>query len=260
MKTIFKTMGISLFMVVSSILTISCEKDMMNSDNIQYATLLDVSSDGISTVINKNMEAALVETPDLLDNELNSLLKMKEEEKLARDVYTFLYGKWGSAVFSKISAAENNHLDAIIRLLQYYGSADTLAGEAGIFANIEVHALYNTLVAKGSESIEGAYKTGALIEEMDIKDLRDAIEATSNSNIIMVFENLERGSRNHLRAFNRQLTITGKIYTPIYITQSDYDQIVNSTMEKGNQYRMQGKGYGRGNGFGNGYGKRRGRH
>jgi hypothetical protein len=258
MKAILKTIGISLFMATSSIFTTSCEKDMMNSDNIQYATLLDVSLDGTSTVISKNMETVMVETPDLLDNELNSLLKMKEEEKLARDVYTFLYEKWGSTVFSRISGAENNHLNAIIRLLQYYGSADTLAGEAGIFANIEVQSLFNTLVAKGSESIEEAFKTGALIEEMDIKDLRDAIATTSNSNLIMVFENLERGSRNHLRAFNKQLTTIGSTYTPIYILQADYDQIVNSPVEKGNQYRMQGRGKGNGNCNGNGFGKRNG--
>ena len=258
MKTIFKTIGLSLFMVASSILTISCEKDMKNSDNIQYATLLDISLDGTSTIISKNMETALMETPELLDNELNTLLKMKEEEKLAHDVYTFLYEKWGNTVFSRISAAENNHLHAIIRLLQYYGSADTLAGNAGIFANVEVQTLYNSLVAKGSESIEEAYKTGALIEEMDIKDLRDAIATTSNSNIIMVFENLERGSRNHLRAFNRQLTTVGAIYTPIYILQADYNQIVNSPVEKGNQYRMQGRGKGNGNCNGNGFGKRNG--
>ena len=39
----------------------------------------------------------------------------------------------------------------------------------------------------------------------------------SNENIIIVFENLQKGSRNHLRAFNRQLVSLGVTYIPIYI-------------------------------------------
>jgi hypothetical protein len=235
----------------------SCQKEMSDS-GAGYASVLDVSDNGTSTVISQNMQSAFVETPDLSEAELAILLKMKEEEKLARDIYTALYQKWGSTIFSQIQAAEENHMNAIIGLLEYYGSADTQVGEAGTFVNNEIQALYNELLAKGYESLSEAYITGALIEEMDIKDLNDAMAATANANIIMVFENLERGSRNHLRAFFSQLTNLGIVYTPVYITQSEYDQIVTSAMEKGNQYRMNGKGNGN-HGF-SGQGKRNGRN
>jgi len=255
MKTNVKNIAISGFLAASLVLAGSCQKDMLNSDNAQYASVLEVSADGTSTVINTNMQLAFVETPELTESELASLVKMKDEERLARDVYSALNQKWGSSVFSRISTAENNHLNAIIRLLQYYGSSDTLIGEAGTFGNTDFQTLYTNLVANGSVSIEEAFKTGALIEELDIKDLSDALAATSNANITLVYENLERGSRNHLRSFYNQLSVLDIVYTPTYITQTEYDQIVTSSMEKGKQYKMKGNGKGNGNGNGNKKGK-----
>jgi hypothetical protein len=256
MKTKINSLVISGFMLASIAFTTSCEKD--NLDNAQYASILDVSTDGTSTVISQNMQSAFVETSVLNHTELTSLIKMKEEEKLARDVYSALYQKWGSQVFSRISFAENNHFNAIINLLKYYGEADTVVGETGMFVDAEVQTLYNDLLTQGSVSVEEAYKIGALIEEIDIKDLSDAIAAASNANIKMVYENLERGSRNHLRSFYNQLTNLGVIYSPSYLTQAEYDQIVTSSMEKGKQYKMKVKG--NGNCDGSGQGKRKGKH
>jgi hypothetical protein len=248
MKTSMKNLVIGSFMVASLFVAISCQKDNMNADNAQYASVLAVSSDGTTSVIEANLKSALIETSALTDSELASLLKMKEEEKLARDVYSVLAKKWGSQVFTNISTAENNHLNAIVLLLTSYGSTEISIGEAGIFADAAVQTLYNDLVAKASVSIEDAYKTGALIEEMDIKDLDEALVTTTNENVTLVFENLLKGSRNHLRAFNLQLTNLGIVYIPVYISQTDYSLIVNSSMEKGKQYRMNGQANGQGKG------------
>lgn len=250
MKTSMKNLVIGSFMVASLFVASSCQKDNMNAENAQYASVLAVSADGTTSVIEANLKSALITTSDLTDGELASLLKMKEEEKLARDVYSVLSQKWGSQVFSNISAAESNHLNAIVLLLTNYGSTESSIGEAGIFADAAVQTLYSDLVAKASVSIQEAYKTGALIEEMDIKDLDKALATSTNENVTLVFENLLKGSRNHLRAFNLQLTNLGIVYTPVYISQTDYNLIVTSPMEKGKQYKMQGKGNGQGNGKG----------
>jgi hypothetical protein len=82
-----------------------------------------------------------------------------------------------------------------------------------------------------------AFKTGALIEDLDIKDLMEFLGEVTNENIIMVFENLTRGSRNHLRAFNRQLVRSGITYTPEYISQEEFDNIIASPQETGNVYQ-----------------------
>lgn len=237
-----KSLVIGSVMIASIVVVSSCQKDDMNAENAQYASILAVSADGTTSVIEANLKSAMIETSVLTDPELASLSKMKEEEKLARDVYTVLYQKWGSQVFSKISEAENNHLNAIILLLSSYGEANTTIGDAGVFADPSVQALYSDLVAKATESIEEAYKTGALIEEMDIKDLNESLASTTNENVILVFDNLLKGSRNHLRAFNLQLTTLGLTYIPVFISQTEYTQIVTSAMEKGKQYKMQGKG------------------
>jgi hypothetical protein len=240
----------------------SCQKDMSSSENFKYANVLDVTTDGTSTVVSENLQSAFVETGGLIDSELAVLVKMKEEEKLARDVYSALYTKWGNSMYSRISEAENNHLYAIIRLLKYYGSTDTLVEEAGTFEDINVQNLYNELLSAGLASIEEGFKTGALIEEMDIKDLKDALTVNSNENVMMVFENLERGSRNHLRAFYNQLSGLGIAYVPTYLSQDEFTQIVTSPIEKGKLYKMKANGKGKGNGNcnNNGQGKRKGRN
>lgn len=247
MKAISKTIILGSFIAASLVLN-SCQKELVKADSFQYASLLQVSSDGISTIIEANMKSALVQTTALSDDELTFLLKMKEEEKLARDVYSVLYKKWGSQIFSNIAAAESNHLNAVILLLTNYGVTNTLIGEPGVFTDDAVQKLFNDLVARANLSIEEAYKTGAFIEEMDIKDLTTAPGITVNENVTMVVENLLKGSRNHLRAFNRQLNMLGVDYTPAYISQTDYDLIVNAAIEKGKQYRMNGKGIGQGKG------------
>ncbi len=247
MKTKMKTLVLIGILFASSLAFSSCQKENMNNDNAQYNSLLNVLADGTTSVIETNLKSAMVKTSSLTDSDLASLLKMKEEEKLARDVYTALNQKWNSTIFSNIAAAESNHLNAIVLLLTTYG-ADASIGEPGIFANAEVQALYTKLVNVGSAAIAEAYKTGALIEEMDIKDLNLSLSTATNSNVILVFENLVKGSRNHLRAFNRQLTTLGIVYSPIYLSQAEYDLIVNSSMEKGKQYRMNGSGYGNSNG------------
>ena len=114
--------------------------------------------------------------------------------------------------------------------------------EPGKFTNSAFQLLYEELVAKGSVSIEEAWKVGALIEEMDITDLIESLNKVTDESIIMVFENLEKGSRNHLRAFTRQLNTLGLTYTPVYLSQDEYNQIISSPNETGKQYQMNRNG------------------
>lgn len=226
--------------IFMAIATVSCRNDIAGQDDVIYGTILEVAGDGTTSINEANLKSALLEVPSISDEELTILIHMKEEEKLAHDVYTALYQKWGSRIFLNISAAENNHMNAVILLLETYSFDNAAIGEAGRFDLEEIQTLYNDLVAKGSVSVEEAYKVGALIEEMDIADLEEAIAAVSNENIILVFENLLKGSRNHLRAFDRQLTRLNIEYTPVYIGQEVYDQIVSTPFETGGIYPLNG--------------------
>jgi hypothetical protein len=146
-------------------------------------------------------------------------------------------------------------LKAVITLLATYGISDTIKDDTGIFESEDVTNLYSNLVAVGSKTIGDAYKNGALIEEMDIKDLTVSLENTANENITLVFENLLKGSRNHLRAFNRQLAVLGVSYVSQYIDQVTYNEIANSAMEQGKMYKMNKGSNGKGKHNGNGNGK-----
>lgn len=175
-------------------------------------------------------------TQTLTDYEKESLLHMREEEKLARDVYSYMLNKWGLNIYSNISSSEQKHMDAVLGLLNTYGIADPVGNNpAGVFKNAELQNLYNTLIAKGDISLMDALTVGATIEDMDLYDIRIAKEKISNADIISVYNNLAKGSRNHMREFYSQLTSRGGSYTPQYITQSEMDAIINSPKEMGKE-------------------------
>lgn len=190
-----------------------------NGENMAIDTV--ISSDTLNPV-----------TMDTLsDAEIEGLLYMREEEKLARDVYLMLYEKWGMRILQNISGSEQTHMDAVKALLDRYDLDDPAAGtDVGVFTNPTLQELYDQLVDEGSQSLADALRVGAAIEEIDILDLEERIAQTDNSDIQLVYENLMRGSRNHLRAFVSTLERqVGEIYQPQYLSQTTYDAIVNTS-------------------------------
>ncbi|MEZ4986528.1 MAG: DUF2202 domain-containing protein [Saprospiraceae bacterium] len=173
-------------------------------------------------------------TEELSTVEADVLQFMREEEKLAHDVYVNLYERWGVQIFTNIAQSEQRHTDAIKCLLDKYGLADPAEELAeGVFSNPDLGALYLQLVALGNQSLADAYQVGATIEDLDIKDLQDLAATVDNQDIIAVFAALERGSRNHLRAFTKQILAAGSTYTPLYISTVDYEVIIASPTERG---------------------------
>jgi len=180
-------------------------------------------------------------TESLSAEERAGLLYMREEEKLARDVYTTLYDTWELRIFTNIAQSEQTHTEAIRDLLVKYQIEDPVIDDTvGVFANPELQTLYNDLVAKGTVSVEEALTVGVLIEELDIRDLQAEIDTSDNEDIDLVYENLLRGSRNHLRSFMSQLTQRGGDYEPQYITAAIFNQITQSAKETGSQSQTAG--------------------
>lgn len=170
----------------------------------------------------------------LTDEEIAGLMWMREEEQLAHDVYVVLGELWNLRIFDNISSAETTHIEAVSGLLDVYGLDDPAAGnETGTFTDPALQRLYDQLVEDGSRSLEAALEVGALIEELDIVDLVARSAATDNPDISAVYANLERGSRNHLRAFVSQLDSRGVTYTPTQLDPATFDAIVSSDTERG---------------------------
>lgn len=147
-----------------------------------------------------------VATPGITAEEAKALVFMREEEKLARDVYAALFAEWKLSVFDRINASEDNHFDAIGTLLARYGIDDPAKNDVpGVFVNAELTALYAELIAKGKLSAKDALEVGVLIEKVDIEDLEDAISGTAKLDIKRVYANLLNASLSHQEAFETNL-------------------------------------------------------
>ena len=167
--------------------------------------------------------------------EIDGLLFVVEEEKLAHDVYVALDARWGSQVnvFGQIAPSETQHTQSVRDRILAHGLADPTAGKApGAFVNAELQALYDTLVARGTLSLIDALKVGCLIEEVDIQDLTDrTTDVIGEPDIVRVYDGLMCGSRNHLRAFNRTLENQGGSYTPVVLSLDAWNVIAHSPNE-----------------------------
>jgi hypothetical protein len=173
----------------------------------------------------------------LSTSETEALVIMREEELLAHDVYLALSGLYTKPIFRNIARSEQRHSDAVRALIAKYALVDPAANHvAGTFTNQDLQTLYNSLVSLGSSSLANALTVGATIEDLDIKDLENHLLTIDNQDITCVFNNLMRGSRNHLRSFYANILFTGGSYTPQYLTQAEFDAIVNSAHETGPGY------------------------
>ena len=159
--------------------------------------------------------------------EQETLSRMREEEKLARDAYRVLHATWSRTVFLNIAESEQRHMDAILRKLDLFGLSDPALTEPGCFSNPQLQSLYDRLVVEGQESPGAALTVGAKIEEMDIRDLMAAIAGTNNVVLRITYENLLEASKNHLRTFVRQLWRQGTDYDgPHFIDPILYEAIL----------------------------------
>jgi hypothetical protein len=154
------------------------------------------------------MEAVVepdVSTP-LTTDEADGLAYMREEEKLAQDVYLRLSSQYDAQVFANIARSETQHTETVSSFLDAFQLADPAAGNAaGSFQHEELQALYSQLVAQGSGSWEDAVGVGIAIEKRDIADLEARIAATDRADLKAMYSNLLHASENHLNAFTRQL-------------------------------------------------------
>jgi hypothetical protein len=198
---------------------------------------MNVDANGVSAFDAATLASTLstypLQTPSTA--EADSLSFMREEEELAHAVYAASATRWPALpIFGNIAASETTHTAAVKALLDRYQLADPLAGlPTGTFKTPAFQTLYANLVAASSVSLVEALKVGVQIEELDIRDIVTQQAGIDNADILLVYDNLLRGSRNHLRAYMKTLIQQGGSYTPQYISQTDFDAIVNSPMETG---------------------------
>jgi len=190
------------------ILISSCSKDdsAINTDEISIATLTD--------------------------EEIADLKFLREEEKLARDVYLYSYDLYEIQIFKNISNSEQSHMNSVLELLEKYNLEDPVSEKIGEFNNPDLQEIYNNLIEQASISLLEALTVGNIIEDLDIKDLSLNEERTIKVDLLNVYGSLKCGSRNHLRNYYAQLVQNGGMYTPEYISINEFEEIISTDNEK----------------------------
>jgi len=217
-----KTSKLFLVLAVALFAFASCSK---NSDGVDEAI--------VATTDEKSAEVAALcgtcnFTSTLTEAEVASLMEMREEEKLAREVYLAMNVKYNYRTFANIAKSENAHTSAVLYIMKGFGLTDPSPVTATEFSNPLFTDLYAQLTEKGSVSLVEALKVGAFIEEYDIADLQRHLAEIQNATIARVYGNLLRGSKFHLKAFTNALKVQGATYTPTVISEEEYQDIINN--------------------------------
>lgn len=206
----------SISFILLGVLTMSCQKQNMHSGNSMQEQIASLPKEAI------NIE------------ERNGLILMREEEKMAHDVYSFLYDKWNIMIFNNIASSEQTHTNAVLELLDKYDIDDPASGKnIGVYNDTSLQRMYNQLLINGNYSLLSALTVGATIEDLDIYDLEKLILKVDNQDIAFVYNNLLKASRNHMRAFYSQIVNNGGTYRAKFISQQQLEDIVNSPKEVG---------------------------
>jgi hypothetical protein len=146
----------------------------------------------------------------LKQGEIDHITYLREEEKLARDVYLTLYRLYEEPIFANISESEQRHMDALKRLIDKYGLEDPVVDDTvGKFTNPDFTGLYETLVGEGETSYCDALQVGIDIENLDIEDIESMLIDVETQDVNRVLNNLLNGSYNHLNAFTSRYEAAG---------------------------------------------------
>lgn len=176
-------------------------------------------------------EETVLIVEELSSTEITQLHYLIEEEKMARDVYSYLYELHDLFIFNNIAGSEQKHMYFVQEIMEKYNVENPVLEKPGFFANQEIQELYNSLISKGEISLKEALVVGATIEDLDIYDLEQAYLSTEKSDLQSLYQKLTCGSRNHMRAFTGQLANLGETYEPQYISNESYAIIIAGSHE-----------------------------
>jgi len=183
------------------------------------------------------------------------LVFMREEEKLARDVYLTLASLYpNTSVFLNIGeGSEQTHTDTMRDKLAQFNVSDpnpntnNLPSSIGVFTGADYgwyfNEKYTQLVANAQNSELDALYVGAFIEELDMHDIVYCPQVILDTNngindcgliytdetpLINSYNSLVDGSKSHLRAYvgNIEAIIGEGNYQAQILSQAEVDAIL----------------------------------
>lgn len=197
-----------------------------SSDSSDHDFKHDVAyGEGILTLSSVD-EAPPAAAKALTAREIEGILFIREEEKVARDLYQAYYDEFNLTVFSDLARSEQSHMDSIKIAVDKYGLEDPVIEEQGVFTNQTLKQMYDQLLASGKQSEEDALKASAAFEEISIIDLEKELSVTQAEDVRLIYEGLLAGSRKHLRSYVRDLQEMGISYIPRHLNSGEYNETV----------------------------------
>jgi hypothetical protein len=195
---------------------------------VDEAGYTDVDPDALSVALDA------LPLGQLTESEVEAIWYLREVEKLARDVLLVFDEQQDVEVFRRVAESEDTHTEAIKALIDRYNLWDPSSVTwEGYYNNEELLALHRQLVRQGVSSLVDALKVGATIQEISILDLREYRAETDDEDLQMVYENLLRASRNHLRVFAALLQERSEAYERAHLGRNLFDEIVSTPPEPG---------------------------
>ncbi len=183
----------SVSLLVIALMLSSCSDEFTGS----------ITPPDISSVSKDN----LVVPGELSPEEAEGIILMRQEEKVARDVYTVLGQTWDLSIFENIAAAEQKHMDAVKRLIDRYSLEDPIVSdEIGVFSNPVFQQMFDDFTAQGQISVPEAFLAGQTIEQQEIAALENQLDFVDNTDLIQVYTKLKAASEKHYNAFLIHIT------------------------------------------------------
>ncbi|MDD1702071.1 MAG: DUF2202 domain-containing protein [Methanoregula sp.] len=174
-----------------------------------------------------------LEKAPLNDTETADILFLQEEEKLEYDLNSALAAQHLAVpVFLSIANVSGTFMVADNVILDRYGIADPESKDPGVFTSQKLQQIYTTGVNNGLASVSQALSSSAAVEDMHIADLESAMKRTDNNDLIFIYEQECAASRNNLRALSQWIAAYGGTYSPTYISQDYYNQIISTPVEQ----------------------------
>lgn len=172
--------------------------------------------------------AFLIAQPVITENDKNSLVYFREEEKLAADAFDYFYEMWTNKLFLTFKNSETKHECRFRELLDYYGIEDPVKEYGrGEFGSDSLEYYYVSIISFGSKSLLHSFLAGAEIEEKTVYELGNAIKVIDNENLTEVYKTHKISSEGYLRVFAAKLKDNSIIYKPKFMTEDSYNKIIN---------------------------------
>ena len=164
--------------------------------------------------------------------EVDDLNYLYDEERLAHDIYVELSDKWELSIFENIAKSEKMHFEHLLVIYEKYG-IPVPKNYNGFYNYPELNIMYDRFFEGGTMTLESSLTLAANFEEYDIADLERYLTHTQNVDLILVYNSLLEGSKNHLRAIHRNLKKHGFDYEPVFLEKRQFRQIIKEMNGKG---------------------------